>query len=124
MVCFAEQWIKLDDLTEKCLDKYRPEIGDPSFEGTDEPLFIFSESQLSYRVKKLVGVPLKPLRLGAVANVIRSGVADRISIKRILGVSLQTIAYLEATFHWDLHSTLPKEVVDARNEVFRGERTE
>ncbi len=124
MVLFAEQWIALDKLTEKFLCKFRPEIEDPDFEPSNQLLFNYSEKNLARYLRDLLDAPMKKLRLAAVANVIRSGVADRVSINRILGVSLPTIAYLEATFHWDLQSSIPKEMVDARNEVFRGERRE
>jgi len=124
MVCFAQQWIQLDDLTEKFLCKFRPEMKVEGFVGSDERLFTYTAYVLAYHVEKLVGVRFKPLRLAAVANVIRSGVIDRGSICRILGVSLPTLAYLEATFHPDLQKTIPQEIVEARNEVFRGERTE
>jgi hypothetical protein len=67
---------------------------------------------------------MRPLRLAAVANLIRSGITDRGSLNRILGMSLPTLAYVEKSFEWDLHSTVDPEVAKRRNEVIRGERTE
>ena len=67
---------------------------------------------------------MRPLRLGAVANLIHSGITDRGALHRILGVSMPTLAYVEKIFEWDLHMTVDAEMVKSRNEVIRGERTE
>ena len=90
--------------------------------GHDPPLFSQTTDRLQKKVRKLVGEPIKPLRLTAIANLIRAGVTDRVTLNRALGVSMPTIAYVEKSFHWDLQSTVPDEVVRARNEVIRGER--
>jgi hypothetical protein len=49
---------------------------------------------------------------------------DRGAIVYYLGVSMPTIEDVERTTYWDLQSTVPPEVVEARNEVIRGERSE
>ncbi len=121
---FAEQWTPLDNLTEKFLCQLWPEFMEHDFVGKDEPLLSNSYSTLKSKTERLVGVPLKPLRLAAIANILRSGITDRGYISRILGVSMPTVAYVEGSFQWDLQSTVPSEIVEARNEVIRGERTE
>jgi hypothetical protein len=126
LVKFAEEWMPIDPLTEKFLCKFVPNIGENSLSesGDAPPLFSYTKDQLGHVVNKLTAIPLKPLRMTAIANIIRSGITDRGAINRLLGVSLQQIAYVEKAFEWDLQSTVPPEIVAARNEVIRGERTE
>ena len=121
---FAEEWTPLDVLTTRFLRKFSPSIGVTLPEQAGTPLFTYPLRKLRYAVAKVVAVPLKPLRMTAIANIIRSGVTDRGAISRILGVSMPTLAYIEKAFEWDLQMTVDPETVKARNEVIRGERTE
>lgn len=121
---FAEQWTPLDPLTTKHLQALVPDIGvDDPGRGTTR-IFHYTGKSFARKVGKAVGVPLRPLRLGAVANLIRSGITDRGALHRILGVSMPTLAYVEKVFEWDLHMTVDPEMVKSRNEVIRGERTD
>lgn len=121
---FAEDWMPIDKLTERYLCQYRPNIGEPMLTESVPLLFTYNVDQMQRAVIKLVGVNLKRLRMTAVANIIRSGVTDRGAITRLLGVAMNTVAYIEQGFQWDLQSTVPLDVLEARNEVIRGERTE
>ncbi len=121
---FAEEWTPLDVLTTRFLRKLNPSIGVTPPEQADGLLFTYSQRKLRHDVAKIVAVPLKPLRMTAIANIIRSGVTDRGAISRILGVSMPALAYIEKAFQWDLQMTVDSEIVKARNEVIRGERTE
>jgi hypothetical protein len=121
---FAEDWMPIDKLTERYLCLYRPNIGEPLLTASAQVLFTYPVGQMQKAVIKLVGVNLKRLRMTAVANIIRSGVTDRGAITRLLGVAINSVAYIEQGFQWDLQSTVPLDVVEARNEVIRGERTE
>jgi hypothetical protein len=120
---FAEQWTPLDPLTTRHLVQIAPGIaGDDAVSSTR--LFRYTAAYLGQKVREAVGVPVRPLRLGAVANLIRSGITDRGALHRVLGVSLPTLAYVEKVFEWDLHMTVDPDMVKSRNEVIRGERTE
>ncbi|OZB42488.1 MAG: hypothetical protein B7X46_14080 [Thiomonas sp. 15-66-11] len=120
---FAEQWTPLDPVTTRYLVQLAPGVVvDDAV--SDTPLFRYPAAHLGRKVGQAVGVPLRPLRLGAVANLIRSGITDRGALHRVLGVSLPTLAYVEKVFEWDLHMTVDPEMVKSRNEVIRGERTE
>ena len=121
---FAEEWTPLDVLTTRFLRKLNPSIGVAPPEQADTLLFTYPLRKLRDLVAKVVAVPLKPLRMTAIANIIRSGVTDRGAISRILGASMPTLAYIEKAFEWDLQMTVEPEIVKARNEVIRGERTE
>lgn len=120
---FAEQWTPLDPLTTRYLVQLAPGIVDDDAVPNTQ-LFRYSAGYLGSKVSEAVGVPVRPLRLGAVANLIRSGITDRGALHRVLGVSLPTLAYVEKVFEWDLHMTVDPEMVKSRNEVIRGERTE
>ena len=123
-VKFSEEWTPVDALSERFLCSYCPDMKKSDFNGSEKAIFTHGMGKLNYDIKKLVKMPLKPLRLGAIANLIRSGITDRISISRILGVSMPTVAMVEKTFQWDLQSTVSPEIIASRNEVIRGERTE
>lgn len=121
---FAEQWTPLDTLTTKHLQKLVPDIGVAEDNRRTTRIFAVNGESLGYKVARVARTPLKPLRLGAVANLIRSGITDRGALHRVLGVSLPTLAYVEKIFEWDLHMTVDPAMVKSRNEVIRGERTE
>lgn len=121
---FAEEWTPLDALTTRFLRKLNPSIGVTPPEQAGTLLFTYSPRKLRDLIAKIVAVPVKPLRMTAIANIICSGVTDRGAISRILGVSMPTLAYIEKAFQWDLQMTVDPEIVKARNEVIRGERTE
>lgn len=123
-VKFSEEWTPVDALTEKFLCAFSPDMRNAGFSGSEKNLFSLSLSKLNYEIKKIVKISLKLLRLGAIANLIRSGITDRVSISRILGVSMPTVVLVEKTFQWDLQSTVSPEIIASRNEVIRGERTE
>lgn len=120
-VLFADDWMPLGNLTERFIYKLKPSFKSSLLGNIDDHLFSLTKHKIIREVRKLVGVHMKPLRLAAIANLINSGVTDRISICRGLGVSFPTIAYVEKLFQWDLHSTVPADVVAKRNRVFRGE---
>ena len=120
---FAEQWTPLDPLTARHLAQLAPGIVDDDAVSNTR-LFRYSAAYLGRKVGQAVEVPLRPLRLGAVANLIRSGITDRGALHRVLGVSLPTLAYVEKLFEWDLHMTVDPEMLKSRNELIRGERTE
>lgn len=121
---FAEQWTPLDPLTTKHLQKLAPGIGSTEDGSSNTRIFRYNGVLLRHKVALAAGAHLRPLRLGAVANLIHSGITDRGALHRILGVSMPTLAYVEKIFEWDLHITVDPEMVKRRNEVIRGERTE
>ena len=123
-VLFAEQWTPLDTLTLRHLRRLHPAIGTTLPDQADVPVFTHSIWKLNAAVRKVVGLPVKKLRMTAIANIIRSGVTDRGAISRITGAMLNTVAYIERAFAWDLQMTVDPEIVKSRNEVIRGERTE
>lgn len=120
---FAEQWTPLDPLTARFLLQLAPGVVKDGALGSKR-IFAHSPAYLVQKVGQAVGTPLRPLRLGAVANLIRSGITDRGALHRVLGVSMPTLAYVEKVFEWDLHMTVDPEMVKSRNEVIRGERAE
>lgn len=121
---FHGDWMPLDPLTDQLICQYRMEYSGNGYIGPDELFFSYSCSTLVRKVAEIAGMPLKPLRLAAISNLLRSGMTDRGAIAYYLGVSMPTIEDVERTTYWDLQSTVPSEVVEARNEVIRGERNE
>ena len=87
----------------------------------DRALFTLDPRGYSKRIRRICGLPIKPLRLGAVAAVIRRGATDRASLRALLGVSTRTIEDVERLMEWDLQWTVDPEVVAHRNRIIRGE---
>ena len=123
-VLFAEQWTPLDVLTLRYLRRLHPAIGTTLPHQADVPVFTHSIWKLNAAVREVVGLPVRKLRMTAIANIIRSGVTDRGAISRITGAYPNTVAYIEKAFAWDLQMTVDPEIVKSRNEVIRGGRTE
>ncbi|HNI00025.1 MAG TPA: hypothetical protein PK958_13795 [Rhodocyclaceae bacterium] len=121
---FHGEWMPLDPVTERLFCGFRPEFASNGYRGPSEPLFTTSEGALVSAVARTAGVALKPLRLAAISNLLRSGMTDRGAIRFFLGVSMPTIQRVEETVYWDLQSTVAPEIVESRNEVIRGERRE
>ena len=121
---FAQQWVPLDKVTLKYLQRLHPSIGATSADQAEKPIFAHPIWHLNAAVRKVVGLDVRKLRMTAIANLIRSGVTDRGSISRVTGAQLNTVAYIESAFAWDLQMTVDPEIVKIRNEVIRGERTE
>lgn len=121
---FHGDWMPLDPLTDQLICQYRLYYAENDHIGPDESFFSYSCPTLNQKVAEIAGIPLKPLRLAAISNLLRSGMTDRGAIAYYLGVSMPTIEDVERTTYWDLQSTVPPDVVEARNEVIRGERSE
>ena len=75
----------------------------------------------SERIRRICGLPIKPLRLGALAAVSRRCATDRASLHLLFGVSIGTIEDVERLMEWDLHRTVDPEVVAHGNRIIRGE---
>ena len=87
----------------------------------DRALFTLDPRSYSRRIRAVCDLPIKTLRFGALAAIIRRGVTDRASLRALLGVSLSTIEDVEGLMEWDLHWTVDPEVVANRNRIIRGE---
>jgi len=123
-VKFHGDWMPLDSLTEQLICKYRTEYAEDGYIGSEQLFFSYPRHRLSKGVSDTAEVDLKQLRLAAISNLLRSGMTDRGAIVYFLGVSMPTIEDVERTTYWDLQSSVSPEIVEARNEVIRGERTE
>ena len=87
----------------------------------DRALFTYHPQTYRRRIRAICDIPIKQLRLGALAAVIRRGVTSRPALRALLGVSIGTIENLERTMEWDLHWTVDPEIVESRNRIIRGE---
>ncbi|MDN5873671.1 MAG: hypothetical protein L0H29_04730 [Sinobacteraceae bacterium] len=117
---FADDWLPLDQLTSGCLRRRWPDLAKPV--STDErPLFKLAVATYRNRFRETTKLDAKAVRLGAVASILRSGVANRASIRGLLGVSMPTVEYVERIFEWDFQQTVDPDVVAARNRILRGE---
>ncbi len=121
---FHGDWIPLDALTDRLICQYQPEYAERGNIERDELFFSRSSATLRQEVAATSGIALKPLRLAAISNLLRSGMTDRGAIVYYLGISMPTIEDVERTISWDLQSTVAPEIVEMRNEVIRGERQE
>lgn len=121
---FHGDWMPIDPHTDLLICQYRPEYADDGYVGSGQPFFSLPCDRLKRKVVATAGIPLKPLRLAAISNLLCSGMTDRGAISYYLGVSMPTIEDVEKTIYWDLQSTVPQGVVEARNEVIRGDRSE
>ena len=117
---FSEHWMPLDRAVSARVLRLFPDTAH-GIRKDDRALFIHHPQTYGRRIRAICDLPIKKLRLGALAAVIRRGVADRAALRALLGVSIGTIENVERTMEWDLHWTVDPEVVKARNRILRGE---
>ena len=117
---FAEEWMPLDRAVAARVLSIVPDVAD-GIRREDRALFTLDPRSYSRRIRAVCDLPIKTLRLGALAAIIRRGVTDRASLHALLGVSLGTIEDVERLMEWDLHWTVDPEVVASRNRIIRGE---
>ncbi len=121
----AEVWLDMDPVTSRLVRKVLLELS--WREKGAEPisrLFLKASKTLGRALYRILGVHAKPLRLAALANIIRNGSLDRAGLVRALGFSLPTIAKTERMFEWDLQQTVAPDLVERRNAMFMGETGE
>ena len=112
---FAEEWMPLDRVVAERVLSIAPEVAD-DIRRQDRALFTHESRFYSRRIRAIYDLPIKQLRLGALAAILRRRVTDRASLRALLGVSLGTIESVERTMEWDLHWTVDPEVVANRIE--------
>ena len=117
---FAEAWIPLDRAVAKRVLSIAPDVAQ-GVRSEDRTLFPLDPRGYSKRIRRICGLPIKPLRLGALAAVIRRGATDRASLHLLFGVSTGTIENVERLMEWDLQWTVDPEIVAHRNRIIRGE---
>ena len=117
---FAEEWMPLDRAVAARVLSIAPDVAD-GIRREDRALFTLDPRRYSTRIRAICDLPIKKLRLGALAAIIRRRVTDRASLRALLGVSLGTIEAVERLMEWDLHWTVDPEVVANRNRIIRGE---
>ena len=117
---FAEAWMPLDRAVAQRVLAIAPDAAH-GVRREDRPLFTLDPRGYSKRIRRLCDLPIKPLRLGALAAVIRRGATDRASLRALLGISMATIEDVERLMEWDLQWTVAPEVVADRNRIIRGE---
>lgn len=118
--CFAEEWLPLDrPIAARVVQLYPAVKGDIRAE--DSLLFIRDPSHYGRKIRELCGINIKPLRLGALASIIRRGVTGRAALRSLLGVSIPTVEHIEKTMEWDLQWTVDPETVEHRNRIIRGD---
>ena len=117
---FAEEWMPLDRAVAQRVLTIVPNVAD-DIRREDRALFTHDPRRYSRRIRAICDLPIKPLRLGALAAIVRRRVTDRASLRALLGVSMGTIENVERTMEWDLHWTVDPEVVANRNRILRGE---
>ena len=117
---FAEAWMPLDRAVAKRVLGIAPDVA-RGVRRDDRALFTLDPRGYSKRIRGICGLPIKALRLGALAAVIRRGATDRVSLRVLFGVSTTTIQAVERLMEWDFHWTVDPEVVADRNRVIRGE---
>ena len=119
-VRFAEEWMPLDRTVAARVLSLAPDVAD-GIRREDRALFTLDPRWYSRRIRAICDLPIKKLRLGALAAIIRRRVTDRASLRALLGVSIGTIENVECTMEWDLHWTVDPDVVANRNRIIRGE---
>ena len=117
---FAEEWMPLDRAVAARVLRLVPDVVD-GIRREDRALFTLAPQTYSRQIRAICDLPIKKLRLGALAAVIRRGVTDRASLRALLGVSMGMIEDAERLMEWDLHWTVDPEVVANRNRILRGE---
>ena len=117
---FAEAWMPLDRVVSARVLSIVPDVAG-GVRRDDPALFTLNPHTYSRRIRAICALPIKTLRLGALAAIIRRGVTDRASLRALLGMSLGTIEAVERLMEWDLHYTVDPEIVAHRNRVIRGE---
>ena len=119
-VRFAKAWMPLDRAVSERVLNIAPNVT-ANIHKDDMALFTQDPRIYGTRIRAICNLPVKQLRLGALAAIIRRGVTDRATLSALLGVSMSTIEYVERTMEWDLQSTVDPKIVRSRNRVIRGE---
>ena len=117
---FADEWMPLDRAVSARVLRLVPDTAH-GVRKEDPALFTQQPYTYSTRIRAICDLPIKKLRLGALASVIRRGVTNRAALRALLGVSIGTIENVERTMEWDLHWTVDPEIVEHRNRIIRGE---
>ena len=117
---FADAWMPLDRAVSARVLRIAPDVAD-GIRTEDRALFTQDPRSYSKRIRAICDLPIKPLRLGALAAIIRRGVTERAALHALLGVSMITIEDVEQLMEWDLQWTVDREVVTHRNRIIRGE---
>ena len=117
---FADVWMPLDRAVSARVLRIAPDVAD-GIRTENRALFTRDPRSYSKRIRAICELPIKPLRIGALAAIIRRGVTERAALHALLGVSMITIEDVEQLMESDLHSTVDPEVVAHRNRIIRGE---
>jgi hypothetical protein len=117
---FAESWMPLDSWTGDQLLQWCPALTTP-VSAVDDRLFFRPASAYRTEIAHVTQCNAKAVRCGAVARILRSGLAQRRMMKALFGVSMNTVQHIEGTFEADFQQTVDSEVVGQRNRVIRGE---
>ena len=117
---FANVWMPLDRTVSARVLRISPDVAD-DIRTEDRALFTQDPRSYSKRIRAICDLPIKPLRLGALAAIVRRGVTERAALHALLGVSMITIEDVEQLMKSDLHSTVDPEIVAHRNRIIRGE---
>ena len=117
---FAEEWMPLDRAVAARVLSIAPDVAE-DIRSQDRALFTQDVRKYSRHIRAICDIPIKQLRIGALAAIIRRGVTDRAALRALLGVSLPNIENVERTMEWDLQWTVDPEVVANRNRIIRGE---
>ena len=118
---FAEEWMPLDRAVAARVLKIVPDVA-VGIRSEDQALFTLDPRSYSRRIRAICDLPIKKLRFGALASVIRRGVTDRAALRALLGVSMDMIEDAERLMEWDLQWTVDPEIVENRNRIIRVRR--
>lgn len=121
---FNEAWIPLDDETSEIVRRHLAarEAHLSKKPGSIPSLNLFWCKYAAFgdRVAKITKIPLKNLRITALANILKTGFTDRHGLHASLGVSQATVATLERVCGWDFQSAVSDEAAQIRRDLIDG----
>lgn len=120
---FNEIWVPLDPMTQSALERRLSEIKQANWGQELNPetkLFSSSPQHLSNDIRLATGIHARKMRLTAIRRILLSGYTDRKGIELSLGVTMQTIRFLERSCSWALQDYVTEEARELRKDLLNG----
>lgn len=116
LIKLGQFWLPLDKRTSELAKQHLKQFAN----GIDEKVFNITYQAARRKMKEILnGVDLIRLRASSILNLIKISKMDRVSICKLVGVSIVTIKKYESMLAADIHSEIELKYIISRNEFFK-----